>query len=255
MGFGVRFMTIVLAGKTRLSLIVAAITATGILAGCTTTQPVQSCTPKDRSRLVSQIAPTKARLDRNKNELARVRTQLSKERCIGGAFSPKAKSPRCSRLQATADRLQSEIKTLEGRLAELNAVVAGRGSSSVYVQACTASWLASRKTKKVVKEPKRKASSVRHAALPTTDLAETPNPDYTATSTAETHPVAYTPTDTPLTDKVQEPAMSKSQPATIAPPPERPYTGNSNVRVVGSSFFPDQSTPANRPTPAHEPVP
>lgn len=148
-------MAIIFTKKSLLSFILAAVAATGIVAGCTTTQPVQPCTPKERSRLVGQIAPTKARLDCNRKELARVHAQITRERCIGGAFSPKVGSSRCSRLEGTADRLQSEIKMLEDRLTELNAVIAGRGSSSVYVQSCTASWISQRKIRKRLRSRQR----------------------------------------------------------------------------------------------------
>ncbi|OCW12954.1 hypothetical protein VY87_03875 [Brucella melitensis] len=250
-------MAIIFTKKSRLSFILAAVAATGIVAGGTTTQPVQPCTPKERSRLVGQIAPTKARLDRNRKELARVHAQITRERCIGGAFSPKVGSSRCSRLEGTADRLQSEIKMLEDRLTELNAVIAGRGSSSVYVQSCTASWISQRKIRKKVKEPTKNKAPARRIADKATEPApaELAMPAYTSPAVTDTHPVAYTPSSNSLSDSLPAPAENKAQPVTVAPPPERPYVGNSNVRVVGSSFFPDQPAPANQPVPAHAPAP
>ncbi|ENS89724.1 hypothetical protein B984_00785 [Brucella melitensis UK31/99] len=80
-------------------------------------------------------------------------------------------------------------------------------------------------------------------------------PAYTSPAVTDTHPVAYTPSSNSLSDSLPAPAENKAQPVTVAPPPERPYVGNSNVRVVGSSFFPDQPAPANQPVPAHAPAP
>lgn len=85
-----------------------------LIAGCTTTQPVQQCSPKEKARLSSNVASTKAKLEQSKAQLARTRTELSKQSCFSAG-----KSTSCTRLKTRADKLQSDVKTLENQLSEL----------------------------------------------------------------------------------------------------------------------------------------
>jgi chromosome segregation ATPase len=102
-----------------------------LIAGCTTTQPVQQCSPKEKARLSSNVASTKAKLEQSKAQLARTRTELSKQSCFSAG-----KSTSCTRLKTRADKLQSDVKTLENQLSELNATIAGRSHAGRFFLAC-----------------------------------------------------------------------------------------------------------------------
>lgn len=215
-----------------------------IVTGCTTTQPTQQCSPKEKARLSSNISSTKAKLDHSKAELSRTRIEISKQNCFSSG-----KSPVCSRLKSRADKLQSGITTLEGQLAELNATIAGRSHAGRFVQACSASWIPVRKTHKTTpkKVSRSKAPKQDHAKV-SKSLSE-PVEDFVVPP-YETPAAAYAPNSQP---KVQPTAYVA--PAATKAPTERVYMESSKVRVVGSSFYPDQSKPAGPQAPDHAPAP
>lgn len=230
----------------RVSSLVTLIATAVLVAGCTTTQPIQQCSPKDKARLTNNITSTKANLDRNKAELSRTRTEMAKQSCIGISAS---KSSVCIRLKTRADILQSEINTLEGRVTELNATIAGRPHAGRFVQACSANWMPARKMQKAApKKPSAKKAPKQDYAKVAKAVSE-PVEDFVVPA-YEAPETGYVPTALP---KVQPAAYVA--PVATTPPTERTYTENSKVRVVGSSFFPDQSKPADPQAPDHAPAP
>ena len=247
----------------------AVVIAAGLLAGCTTTQPVQDCSPKEITRLSAGIAPTQNQLDRHKRKLSHTRGQISKERCNGSLFSPAIESARCDRLKATTNRLENEINKLEGRLSELNAVVAGRPSSSQHVKACSASWMPKGQIQKAVR---KKLAPAKKTAVKATKKVEhikrvsrtynapvNRSPDIIKADPMTGLPTVISDVEMPSvkTDNVAPASISAAPAAsatTAIPPIERAYTDNPNVRVVGSSFFPDQSVQEGQPAPARVPA-
>jgi len=235
----------------------ATIMATAVLvAGCTTTQPIQQCTPKEKARLTSNLNSTKAKLDRNKAELSRTRTEMAKQSCIGVSAS---KSPSCARLKRKEGSLQSEARTLEGQLTELNATIAGRSHAGRYVQECSANWMPIRKPQKKlakaapkkspVSEPSRQRQPGQPSQPKLAKAMSQPVEDFVVPA-YEAPEMSYAPTTQP---KVQPTAYIA--PVATTPPTERAYTEGSKVRVVGSSFYPDQAKPAAPQAPDHAPAP
>jgi len=215
-----------------------------LIAGCTTTQPVQQCSPKEKARLSSNVASTKAKLEQSKAQLARTRTELSKQSCFSAG-----KSTSCTRLKTRADKLQSDVKTLENQLSELNATIAGRSHAGRYVQACSATWAPARKAQKAAP---RKTASNKISKNDQTKVAKTvsePVEDFVVPP-YEASESSYAPTSQP---KVQP--TDYIAPTATTPPAERTYTESSKVRVVGSSFYPDQSKPVGPQAPDHAPAP
>lgn len=231
---------------------------TSLMAGCTTMKPAQDCKPYEKARLESNIAPTKAQLARYKIERSRVRVEMIEERCTGSLFSPAAKSASCERLGEKLDRLQTLIETLDERLTEMNAAVAGRPSTENQVKSCKASWIPVRTVKKTapkksnptlaVSRQQAKPAHVRQAKA--AHKRKEFIPDYTVPEKPKPDPVAYTPPSQPIaTGTAQQNAVM------VTPPAERQYlSDNPGVRLVGSSFFPDQSTPVDQPIPVREPA-
>lgn len=222
--------------------------ATAVLvAGCTTTQPVQQCTSKEKVRLTNNVAFTKAKLDRKKTDLSQTRIELSKQNCFATG-----RSPECTHLKSRTDKLQSDIRTLEGQLAELNATIAGRSHAGRFVQACSATWIPVRKVHKTA--PRRhsisKAPKKAHANVAT--AVNRPVKDYVVPpyETPKMPEMSYFPPSHPA---IQPTAYVA--PIATAPPTERAYTEGSKVRVVGSSFYPDQAKAADPQVPDHAPAP
>lgn len=225
----------------------AALMATAVLvAGCTTTQPIQQCTPKEKARLTSNLASAKLKLNRNKAELSRTRTEMAKLSCIGISAS---KSSGCSRLKSRADKLQSEIRTLESQLSELNATIAGRSHAGRFVQACSANWMPARKMQKAAPKKSSASKASKQGQAKVANAVSEPVEDFVVPA-YETPETGYAPTALP---KVQPTAYVA--PAAATPPTERTYTESSKVRVVGSSFYPDQSKPVGPQAPDHAPAP
>lgn len=217
-----------------------------LVAGCTTTQPIQQCTPKEKARLTSNLNSTKAKLDRNKAELSRSRTEMAKQSCIGISAS---KSSSCTRLKARANKLQTEIRTLENQLAELNATIAGRSHAGRFVQACSANWTPARKMQKAAPKKSSASKTSKQSQAKVANAVSEPVEDFVVPA-YQTPETSYAPTDQP---KVQPTAYVA--PVATTPPTERTYTEGSKVRVVGSSFYPDQSKPVGPQAPDHAPAP
>ncbi|TPF75945.1 hypothetical protein FHY56_07645 [Brucella gallinifaecis] len=228
-----------------------------MLSGCTTTQPPELCSSQEILRLNKQIAPIKTRLERNQTRLSKVQADITKESCTGSLFKSAVQSPKCERLKDREKSLTSESKLLKERLNELNAAIAGRAHASQHVKSCTASWLPVRKAKKAppkpapVKAKAKKIASIDKPAeasgLPVEDYVV---PAYSSSQPTQPEAVGYTATPQSLSQPPKHVA-----PVTTAPPVERVYSGNTAVRVIGSSFFPDQLKPADPQVPAHEPAP
>ncbi|MBB5701874.1 uncharacterized protein (UPF0335 family) [Ochrobactrum daejeonense] len=224
----------------------------GILTACTTVRPPEVCSVAEKQRLRKYVTPTEKRLRRKEAELSRKRKAATDERCVGSLFSHAVKSNRCTRLTSRIERLETEIETLQGRLLELNAALAGRPSSSTYVKSCKATWIIVRRTRKKPKSavaPRKTVAVDERRKRPLNKNTTKPNEE--TFTDQEIQPINYAP----------EPiASAPAMPTYIAPPsgpvPQmRFYNDNSKVRVVGSSFFPDQSAPANQLVPAHAPAP
>ncbi len=230
----------------------------GLLSGCTTTQSLQPCSTQEAARLNAHIAPTKARLDRNQNQLSRIRVDLEKERCNGSLFSPASKSPQCERLKTQEQKLVSDSKTLSERLAEINAAIAGRPHAGHHVKSCSASWLPKRSTQKSAPARKLVKAPVKASAKPATKAPHTAGlpvedyvvPAYSSYRSSTPEPVAYTPSHQPVSL-----APKYIAPVAATPPVERVYSDSAKVRVIGSSFFPDQSKPVGPQVPDHAPAP
>ncbi len=184
-----------------------------------------------------------ARLERNRREIARLRTEAGLRRCA--AFA----SPGCTRIAMTTARLDRENAILEGRLRELIAVVNGRPSPALYVRACTASWQPVVKSHPVFRRkamPRRKFLKAKKPISEQKAKIITPNPPkpaaITLTPLLPVQPAASTPSVQPVTVKA-------------TPPPERPYDANLHIRVVGPLFYPALSAAGDRPVPVHAPAP
>lgn len=241
---------------------VFAIGAAALLSGCTTTQYSQPCSVQEAGRLSRHVAPTKTALDRNQTRLARIRSDIARERCTGNLFSPATKSAKCEHLKVQEQRLASENKTLSERLAELNAAIAGRPHAGQHVKSCSASWLPKRSAqkttahKKAAKAHKAVAKRAGHAAKPAGDaqtglpVEDYVVPAYSSSQSVMPEPVGYTSHPTPVSH-----APGHVAPVKATQPSERSYSDSGKVRVIGSSFFPDQSKPADPQAPDHAPAP
>lgn len=224
----------------------------GILAGCTTIRPPESCTPAEQIQLKKQLRVTQSLLDRKEAELSQMRKTSAQNRCVGILFTPAVKSAQCTKLLTRTDHLVTETQTLRERVNELNMALAGRPSPSKHVKLCKASWVVSPKKpqSKTVHVPQRKSRGI---AKPSAEMANSiALPAYETPAPVETEKVDYTSSATVQTSNTTPAYVA---PVATTPPVERPYTANAKVRVVGSGFFPDQSTPASQPTPAHAPAP
>lgn len=220
----------------------------GVLAGCTTIRPTESCTPAEQKQLKKQLVVTQSLLDRTEADLSRLRKTATEDRCVGGVFTPVVKSLQCTTLLTRTDRLATETQTLRERLHELNMALAGRPSPSKHVKSCKASWVVPHK------KPQAKNAHVpqRKIAKPSAELtSKITLPAYASPDPVEAEEVDFSSSATVQT--LNTPA--NVAPVTPTPPVERSYTTNTNVRVVGSEFFQDQSTPVSQPVPAHAPAP
>lgn len=220
----------------------------GALSGCTTIRPTEMCTPTEQKQLKKQLLVTQSLLDRKEMDLSRLRKTITEDRCLGGVFTPAVKSSQCTTLLTRTDRLATEIQTLRERLHELNMALAGRPSPSRHVKSCKASWVVFHKKSqaKTAHVPQRKI------AKPSAELtSKITLPAYASPDPVEAEEVNFSSSATAQT--VNTPAYVA--PVTPAPPVNRSYTTNGNVRVVGSTFFPDQSAPASQPVPVHAPAP
>lgn len=237
---------------------VFAVAIVGLLSGCITTQPLQPCTSQEASRLRAQITPTNKRLDRNKIQISRIRADQAKERCTGSLFAPANKSPKCERLKRQEAKLVSENQTLSERLAEINAAIAGAPHAEQHVKSCSASWLPKRGFKKAAPSRRSAKASVKASVTQTkmpmqTDglpVDEYMGPAYSPYESSITEPIAYTGPAKPVSQ-----APAHIAPVAATPPVERAYSDSKKVRVIGSSFFPDQSKPLAPQAPDHAAAP
>jgi len=240
-----------------------AFAAIGILSGCTTTaQPIQSCTTQQIAKLTKQIDPTKQKLNAIHKRLSVVRAEIAKERCVGSIFTPENISVRCERLKKQEGNLASESRSLEERLTEMNASIAGQPHVGKHVKSCIASWQSEQTIRKSTRKnievkartPKRQVTKAvkieKVSKVQPAFIEDYVVPAYSPPKTRKTESVAYTPSAHPLLHP-----QSHVAPAAIAPPTERVYSDSAKVRVVGSSFFPDQSKLIGPPAPDHAPAP
>ncbi|MCL7998191.1 hypothetical protein M8994_08050 [Brucella sp. 21LCYQ03] len=237
-----------------LSPTIFVLTATAVISGCTTTQPLQLCSNQQIERLSKQIAPTKASLSKNQTQLTSIRIELAKEQCVAGLFTRATKSQKCDRLKSQEDKLNSENKILEERLHETDAAITGRAHPGQHVKSCSASWLPVRVTKKAapkrppvkaqVKKVEKPSKPVATAGLPIEDYVV---PAYSSAQPMQAEPIGYTSPSRPISH-----APSHVAPVAPTPPVERAYSENANVRVIGSSFFHDQSKPVGPQAPDRE---
>ncbi|MHC5230323.1 hypothetical protein [Brucella sp. LJL56] len=220
----------------------------GVLAGCTTIRPTEMCTPTEQKQLKKQLLVTQSLLDRKEMDLSRLRKTITEDRCLGGVFTPAVKSSQCTTLLTRTDRLATETQTLRERLHELNMALAGRPSPSRHVKSCKVSWVV------LHKKPQAKTAHVpqRKIAKPSAELtSKITLPAYASPNPVEAEKVEFSSSATVQT--VNTPTYVA--PVTPTLPMERSYTTNTKVRLVGSEFFQDQSTPAIQPVPAHAPAP
>jgi|GEM_PF-519032 len=237
---------------------VFAVATVALLSGWTTTQSLQPCTSQESARLNTQIAPTKARLDRNQTQLSRIRADLAKERCVGSLFAPASKSPKCERLKTQEEKLVSESRTLSERLSEINAAIAGTQHAGRHVKSCSASWLPKRSVQRAAPIRKSAKAPVRATAKQTKSGGATAGlpvedyvvPAYSTYQSSTPEPVAYTGSPQPVST-----APAHIAPVSATPPVERTYSDSAKVRVIGSSFFPDQSKSVGPQAPDHAPAP
>lgn len=245
-------MSIISINSNRATFYSAILLLSGVLAGCTTIPPTKLCTPLEQKQLKKQYLLTQSALDRKEAELSRLRKTSSQDRCVGSLFTSAVKSAQCTKLLTRTDRLASETQTLRERLNELNMALAGRASPSKHVKSCKASWVASPKKPQLktvhIPQQKFKATAKAHAEMSSAIAL----PAYETPAPVEVEKVDYTSSAAVQSSDITPTHVA---PAKIAPPVERPYTANANVRVVGSEFFPDQSALASQPTPDHAPAP
>ncbi|MFS2326702.1 hypothetical protein U2P60_15005 [Brucella sp. H1_1004] len=240
-----------------------AFAAIGILSGCTTTaQPIQPCTTQQITKLSKQIDPTKLKLNAIHKRLSVVRAEIAKERCVGSIFTPENISVRCERLKRQEGNLSSESRSFAERLTDLNAAIAGQPHAGKQVKSCVASWQPEQTIRKSTRKnievkartPKRQVTKTvkieKVSKVQPAFIEDYVVPAYSPQKTRKTESVAYTPSAHPLSQSPTHVA-----PAAIAPPTERAYSDNEKVRVVGSSFFPDQSKLIGPPAPAHAAAP
>lgn len=235
-----------------------------VLGGCTTTatQSVQHCSTRETNNLSKQIDPTKLKLNFNQKRLTIIRTEISKERCNGSIFSPQNKSAKCERLKKQEEKLVGENISLQERLNEINATIAGQPHAGKHVIACKPSWLPVQTIRRAppknaevkLRTPKRQktnaATVAKNIKAKPTFIEDYVVPAYSPTKTVKTETVGYAPSPQPLSQTPNHIA-----PAAVAPPTERAYSDSTQVRVIGSSFFPDQSKLIGPPAPAHAPAP
>lgn len=228
----------------------ALLAVSGVLTACTTVRSPEICSAAEKQRLRKFVAPTEKRLQRKETELSRKKKAATNEQCVGSLFSRAVKSDRCIRSMNQIERLESEIGTLQGRLLELNAALAGHPSPSIHVRYCKTTWVTARPHRK-----KLKSAVAPRKTMPADEGGKPSFGKNTIKPTEETfadqalQPISYVP----------EPVASTPPTPTYIAPPSEPvpqvrFYDDSKIRVVGSSFFPDQSAPANQLVPAHEPA-
>lgn len=245
------------------NVLATTLTVAALLVGCTTMRPAPDCTPQQIARLSSNIASTKAKLVQSRRKLSRVRIMITREGCRGSLFLPAVESRQCGRLTASADRLETQIRTMGKQLAEMNAAISGKPHPQEHVKACTASWLrpAVHKVRKATpkKQEVQATKSTRTltpikpkvkvaAGKPIKDIVV---PAYAAPESARITPAALI--IAPIEAETPAPSLAHNRAPTVkVPPVERGYSTDSDIRVVGPSFFPDQSTPEGPPVLVHE---
>lgn len=239
-----------------ISTTVIALAAITLLSGCTTTRSVQPCSTQEAARLSKLIAPTKATLDKNQMQLSKIRGERAKEHCAGSLFTPASKSAKCERLNFQELNLISESRIASEQLAEINAAIAGRVHAGQHVKSCVASWLPKRTVQKAVPNIKKRTAHVKPPlkapvkVRPSLAVEDYVVPAYSSSPISKQETVGYTPYAMPVSN-----APSHIAPVTATPPAERAYSDNAKVRVIGSSFFQDQSKPVGPQVPDHAPAP
>lgn len=239
-----------------ISTAVIAFAAIALLSGCTTTRSLDPCSTLEAARLSKLVALTKATLDKNQMRLSKIRGERTKEHCAGSLFSPASKSAKCERLNAQELILISESRISSERLAEINAAIAGRLHAGQHVKSCVASWLPKRTVQKAVPNIKKRTVHLKPQlkapvkVRPSLAVEDYVVPAYSSSPIIKPETVGYTPYPMPVSN-----APSHIAPVTATPPVERAYSDNTKVRVIGSSFFQDQSKPVGPQVPDHAPAP
>lgn len=152
----------------------------------------------------------------------------------------------------------SENQTLSERLSEINAALAGASHAGQHVKSCSASWLPKRSVQKASPSRKSAKASVKASGTQTKKPIQTDEPPvddyvvpaYSSYESSTTEPIAYTGTAKPVSQ-----APAHIAPVAATPPVERAYSDSKKVRVIGSSFFPDQSKPVAPQAPDHAAAP
>lgn len=240
---------------------VAAILAIGsIFTGCTTVQKSYICTPQQQARLnIAKVQTTKA-IQQLRSSLSSVHLKINQDECRGSLFSKPLKPNKCESYKMQTEKLKSAIKKNQERLYEINAAINGRLHKEDHVKSCSPAWLSSpnRQTRKAPKhlpvvKKKQAVTPVKTVEKMVPNIVIKPS---TPLLTDPTH-IAL-PENENKKNAVKPPfykARPKSEP-TIEEKSvrlERSYTPNPGVRVVGPTFFADQSAPEDPPSRVHAP--
>ncbi|WP_146198914.1 hypothetical protein [Falsochrobactrum shanghaiense] len=239
------------------------------IAGCSTVKPTPQCTPQQAMRLSKNIVPFEKKLIEERRNLSQARMMSARQGCKGSLFSPGVRSRQCEQLTMRIDGLQKQIRLSEARLSEMHAAMAGRPHAAEHVKACSAGWLHSA-TKRVRKaKPKRPSAkaarpvklpqsvkpkanaeqnaAIRHEVIPAAAMAAPKAPEMTRP--------AYHVAPARPENAIASPATHSHDPVAGKAAMERNYSASPQIRIIGSSFFPDQSGQGDRPVPVRESVP
>ncbi|MFC4625176.1 hypothetical protein ACFO1V_08075 [Daeguia caeni] len=249
-----------LASGCKLKLVAIHIIAATTLYGCSTTNSIQDCSPRERNLLSSKIAPITKRLNQAKAKLDTTQRLLTRTNCA----STKTGNP-CKQLLARKQALESEIQTLSGTLTEIEKILANKPVKPAYVKQCSVTFPRSEETRKTQEQARTKKPAQK------TKPASGKKDPYVAWNYMKLQRIVVTPpseedSTTAVDETAPKPArITVNQPLTMPknlpqPAPqvtgaERAYTANPKVRVVGPAFLPDPSQPEAEPAPAHEAVP
>lgn len=241
----------------------AAIFAIGnLIAGCTTIQKSYICTPQQQARLNIAKTQTTKDIQQLRSALTNVHLKMNQDNCRGSLFSGPLKSNKCESYKMQIVKLKSAIKKHQGRLYEINAAINGRLHKEDHVKSCSPTWLSSpvRQTRKA---PKRLPVVKKKQSVTPVKTVEKLVPDIVVEPST---PLPMDPAHMPLPENESEnkntpvelpfyKARPKSEP-TIEEKSvrrERSYTPNPSIRVVGPTFFADQSGAEDPPSRVREP--
>lgn len=242
---------------------VAAILAIGsIIAGCTTVQKSYICTPQQEARLNIAKAQTTKDIQRFRSSLSNVHLKINQDECRRTLFSRPLDSNKCESYKMQTEKLKSAIRKHQERLHEINAALNGRLHKEDHVKSCSPTWLSS-PVRQIRKAPKRLPAVKKKQSVTPVKATEKLVPDIVVEPPT---PLPTDPAHMPLPENESEnkntpvelpfyKARPKSEP-TIEEKSvqlERSYIPDPNIRVVGPTFFADQSEPEDPPFRAHEP--